>query len=199
LPGLAESCLDTLKATMVANLASLNTQIASRAVPISLLPTVVAGQIYIGDPETMPPATTNPFWLSVVGGGKADGKDTEIEIKQSGPGYWPTVYHNIYFYLHHDTFPAAGTLATDAFIQAEARERLRALVQDWLTWACFNNGTNYSITLGSRQFATAPAYDHLDEARISDVTKGFVFKSYGGTQGVLMAHFLHRGRVYGGF
>ena len=191
-PGIGEACLDALLALMVAKIGDLNTMLAL-APSISLGVSVDSTFFHIGDPDTMPDSATSPFWISVVGGGRADGRDTEVEIKQSGPGYWYTIYHNLYFYLHPQFGPS-----TDAFAQAATRERLRARVCDWLLYDVFNNGMNYTVTLGSQQMTNGTA-DTLDECRITDLTKGFVLKSFGTTQYVYMAHMVHRGRVYGGY
>lgn len=191
-PGIGEACLDALLGLMVAKISDLNTMLAL-APAISLGVSVDSTFFHIGDPDTMPDSAASPFWISVVGGGRADGRDTEVEIKQTGPGYWYQIYHNIYFYLHPQSLPG-----TDAFAQATTRERLRARVCDWLLYDVFNNGTNYTVTLGSQQM-TNGTYDTLDECKITDLTKGFVLKSFGTTQYVYMAHMVHYGRVYGGY
>lgn len=191
-PGPGEACLDALLALMVAKVSDLNTMIAlSPAVTIGV--TVDSTFFHIGDPDTMPDTALFPFWVTIVGGGKQDGRDTEVEIRQSGPGYWYTLYHNIYLYVHPESFPG-----TDAYVQAALRERFRARVCDWLIYDVFNNGTNATVTLGSQQM-TNGTFDTLDESRVEDLTKGFVLKSFGTTQYVYMAHLMHRGKIYGGF
>lgn len=191
-PGIGEATLDAILALMVAKVTDLNT-ILALSPALSIGATVDSSFFSIGDPDTLKDATTNPFWVTVVGGGRQDGRDTEVEIKQTGPGYWYTLHTNIYLYLHPQSFPGSN-----AFTQATNRERLRARICDWLLYDVFNNGTNYRVTLGSQQM-TNGTYDSLDEAKVTDVTKGFVLKSFGTAQYVFMAHFMHTGRVYGGY
>lgn len=191
LPGIDEACLDAILAAMVAKITDLNNVLSGASPAITLGETIDSTYFNIGDPETLPPSKS--FWVSVTGGGKQDGRDTTIAVKQALAGYNITKYHNIYFYLSPQAFPG-----TDAFAQATLRERFRARFMDWLLWDVFNTGANYELTLSSRLFSTAPAYDTLDECKITDVTKGFVAKSFGGTQWCFMSHALHYGVIYGG-
>jgi hypothetical protein len=193
--GLAEACLDGIKANIVNKLADLTTILAV-APAIALGPTgfaIDASFIRIGDPDKLPDDISDPFWITIVGGGRQDGRDTHVDWKASGPQFNATVWHNIYLYVHPDTFPGS-----DVNVQAETRERFRARVQDWLTWDCFNNLTNVEIPLVSQQFAVAPNNDKLTRAYVSDVSKGYVMKSFGQTQWLYMAHFLHEGMLLGG-
>jgi len=192
LPGLRESINDTLKALMVAKIADLNTQLHRRAAPLSAI-TAVAGQFYIGDFDTLPDPATNPFWITIIGGGRQDGRDMTAKIAQSGPGYRNDFYTNIFAYTHPQTFPGSSVA-----VQAEARERMRAILEDWLMGDVFNNGTNFDITLGSRQFAVAPDYDHLTYALATDVTAGISGKSFGQAQLIPMLHIVHAGWLQGG-
>jgi len=193
LPGLRESCLDTLVAAMTTKIADLETALTISPA-LSLGASITSGQFHVGDPDTLPDLSTSPFWVSVVGGGKRDGTDTEIEVKQSGPGFWLTVHTNIYLYLHPDAFPS-----TDAFSQATQRERFRARFTDWLRADVFNTPAAYSLTLGSKETTNGgPAYDELNESYIRDISMGYVLKSFGPSVWVFMAHYAHSGKIYGG-
>jgi len=192
LPGIREAINDALKSLIVAAIPDLNTQLARRSAPLSMI-TATSGQVMLGDFDTLPEAATNPFWITILGGGRQDGRDATVEIKQSGPGYWYTFYTNIFAYVHVQSFPG-----NSVSVQAEARERMRTILEDWLLGDVFNNATNFDITLGSRQMAVAPAYDALTYAYASDVTAGLSGKSFGQSQLVPMLHIVHQGKVFGG-
>ncbi len=193
-PGPGEAALDALVGLMTASdkLTLLNSVLALSPA-INLGVTVDSTFFSIGDVDTLRDSATFPFWVCVVGGGRQDGRDTEVEKKQNAGGLWYTLWHNIYIFVHPESLPS-----TDAITQAAARERLRARVCDWMMYGVFNNGVNETITLGSQQFLNG-TYDTLDECRVEDLTKGFILKSFGTTQFVYSAHFLHRGKIYGGF
>jgi hypothetical protein len=197
-PGPSESIRDTVVSTLQGSISVLDGVMSTISPAITLGVDLDSTFVNLGDPEVLPDAAEFPFWFCVVGGGKSDAKDEEVVRRQQN-GYWSTFYTNIYFYLHPSTFPTTSKTPAQAFVQAAQRERLRLRVTDWLVRGVFNNATNYSITLGSRQFATAPAYDHLDECFVSDITMGFIPKSFGGTQWVFMAHYIFRGKIYGGY
>ena len=198
--GFAEAMLDGLKSALVAKLSDLTLILAVSPV-IDLGTNLTAGFFRIGDVAKLPDPTVYPFWVCIVGGGRQDGRDQSWKINASGPQFRVETYHNIYFYLHPDSFPNTNGAngGTDDVEQAETRERFRARFQDWLVSDVFNNPNGFEITLTSRQFAVSPNFDKLTRAFITDVTKGYVMKSYGDTEGVFMAHFTHQGLLLGGY
>lgn len=190
-----EACLDAIKQRIVDNLSFLTTSLAVSPA-IELGPpgfAIDSTFVNIGDPDTLPDQTTPTFWITICGGGKSDGRDQHIEINASGPQFRVHAYHNIYFYLHPEAF-----MGTDVYVQAELRERFRARVQGFLTWKCFNSPQNFEIPLTSRQFAVAPNFDKLTRSMVTDVSKGFVMKSFGGSDWTFMAHFALEGLLLGG-
>ena len=203
--GVAEAMLDGLKSACIAKLSDFTLTLAVS--PVIALGTALSPSFFrIGDVAAMPDSIDFPFWVCIVGGGRQDGRDQHYEITASGPQFRVNVWHNIYFYLHPDTFPntngpvdASGNPTTDPLEQAETRERFRARFQDWLVNDVFNNPAGHEIILTSRQFAVAPNFDKLTRAYITDVTKGYVMKSFGDSDGVFMAHFVHEGLLLGGY
>jgi hypothetical protein len=190
--GLAEACLDGIKASIVAGIDDLNTILGvSPAINLGIV--IDDTFVNIGDPDTLPDQDIPTFWITLCGGGKSDGRDQHIEINASGPQYRVSAYHNIYCYLNPNVFPGI-----DVYAQAELRERFRARLQDWLTWRIFNNITGIEITLTSRQFAVSPKYDVLTRSMITDVSKGYVMKSFAGSDWVFMTHFMHEALLLGG-
>jgi hypothetical protein len=193
-PGIGEARYDAIKARMVAKLSDLQTAIAGISPAITLGVSLTSACVHIGDPEKLPAQATNPFWFAIVGGGKQDGRDQSIDLKASGAIFDRQIYTNIYWYLHPDTLPES-----DEFDQAEARERLRERVSDWILGDCFNLAAGMDLTLTSREYIPAPNYDTLREGYVHEITKGYVQKSFGSGMWVFHAHYMHQARIYGGY
>jgi len=197
--------LNALKQKMIDNITLLQTTLALN--PVIDLGTPLTGTFFrIGDIARMPSGTDFPFWVAVVGGGRQDGRDQSWKLNASGPQFRGNVWHNIYMYIHPDTFANElgpkdenGEPTTDPLIQAEDRERFRARFQDWLVNGVFNTPSNHEITLASSQLRVPPGFDKLTRCFVSEVTKGWTTKSYGDSEDVMMIHFMHEGLLLGGY
>lgn len=190
--GVREAVLDAIKGMMVAKMDDLTAVLTSVTPKIDLTYPVSAEQFGLGDPDKVPEdASKFPFWVTIVKGGKRDGRDTEFEINASGGIFKKTISTNIYFYLHPKVF-----LIDDIFAQAELRERLRARFQDWMCDDVFCIYDALTVQLASQTYAP-PAYDTMDEAFIQEITDGYVLKSFANNLWVQSAHFTHRCCVYG--
>jgi len=187
-PGMQEARLDAIRDQMRSRIADIQSALTGVTPALSGI-TVTTGMFYIGDPDSIPDGTTNPFWVCVVGGGKQDGRDWESKQEFIGENiYHNDVYTNIYVYIHQDTFPGV-----DAFVQAEYRERLRSRICDWIRLDCFNNHDALSIPLASAEYGTSN--DHLDKSWVSEFTMGYAPKGYGPTVYLYSAHAMHSAEI----
>ena len=203
LPGIREASLDAIRSCMTNNLDALNAALTGVVPPLALGVTVQPTQFLIGDPYTVPKVDTNPFWITVLGGGDRDGTDSEQELYYIDPGFHITLHTNIYVYIHPDSFPNI-----DPFLQEELRERLLTRLVDWLTVDVFNKKGNPAnpnlidagiiIPLGSRVFSVDPAFDTMDRGTVSTVRMGSITKSYAQTMQIRSAELHHIAHVYGG-
>ena len=185
--GVREAILYAVKGLLVAKISDLDAALKNISPAVNTGSSVTAGQFYVGDFAILPDQTTNPWWVTICKGGRADGRDTEIGLLASGGIFEKTFWTNIYFYLHPDTFPTD----TDAIAQAEKREVLRARFEDWLLDDVLCTFANLTVTLASQTYAP-PADDTIDESYVRAVTDGYETKSFGGSQDVQTQHFLHQ-------
>lgn len=182
LPGLDEAVRSAIKTLIVNSLTDLNTALArDSATPM----TWTSGQVIIGDPMRLSASR-----ISILGGSEGDGTDMSIRQVMSPTIYEEVVTTNIYVYIWPDEFPQAG-----AETQETMRELALSRVCDHLRVRVLNDPANASITLTSREYGIAPAYDALQMCKVTKVLKTWAFKDFGKQTEVRTAHLIHEGTI----
>lgn len=198
LPGIDEARLDAIANLLsdATNIANLNTMLTRDALWSQ---TVTSAMVSIGDPQILPAVADAPLIISVVGGGRYDELDMEIEYRYidqtAQSGFRHEIYTNIYVYIHPDAVPSDSTSWSTIRTQAAKRERVRARVCDWLRKGVLNAPGNIALTLASREWTVSPNYDVLDRCHVQSVYKGYFEKGLGGSKPVYGAHLVHAGRI----
>jgi hypothetical protein len=186
MPGIGEARLDALQALIIASLPDLNAALARDGKsPLSFAPE----QVIQGDPETVTGSL-----ICLVGGGKQDGTDLEVEgrfiPRGDCSGYQETVSTNIYVYIGPNDMRTDDLLA-----YVQYRETTRQRVVDHLRKRVFNCAAGASIVLSSREHTTSPDFDTLHDGMAHAVYMGLVSKGSAGSFNVWCAHLVHEGRL----
>lgn len=193
-PGIREATKDAILGLMRAKIPDL--QAAMNGISPSVLTGVAVSpnQFYFGDFDTLPDPATNPFWVTVEGGGKNDSTDAEYSQHATGANHEWEFWTNIYWYLHPTLFPTSGAAA-----QAEERSRFRDRFHDWLVGDVLNTYSAHGIALGSYQFngVQSEIPDNLRDCMVRRVTAAWAQKSFGASQWVYYLHFCHYANAYG--
>ena len=174
LPGLDEAVREALRALVAGSLTTLNARLARDAATPMLF---ASGQVVLGDSVHLTASR-----ISIVGGGEADGRDMLVERHLAPNIYRVDVSTNLYVYLHPDEMTS----------DSPAPEAHMARIELALSRVCdhlrplLNAGS--TLTLGSREYAAAPAYDVLMDCHVREIAKGVVPKSHGQSLEVPSAH-----------
>lgn len=188
LPGIDEARLLALQAMIVASLTDLNSALNRD----SLSPmTLQSSQIILGDPEAL-----DTSLICIVGGGKHDATDMEIEglfmPRQNTSGRKVTLFTNMYVYLHPNEMHPAND---DPLQHVAYREMARARICDHIRYRVFNAAQGAVIQLTSQEFTSGGEFDTLKDCHIKQIAKGMTPKNAGGVQMVCSAHLMHCGYI----
>jgi hypothetical protein len=172
LPGLSEAAPDALIARMTANLALLNARLnLDGRTPVS---TVLAAQIYLGDPDTLPASLANPVWFAVVGGASDSAVELEPEMVTFGDNH---PYSNPYFATITAYAHPQHLFGTEPHTAEAIRHRALSRMADWLRADVFNTQDALIIPLASQEYSAGTTFDQLKcgslrRARRADAMKG---------------------------
>lgn len=195
--GIDEARLIALSDLLKANLASLNAMLTRDG--LWTRGSITSDMVVKGDPTKLPAVSEAPLMLCVVGGGRYDELDMEMDYafidQTDNSGFRLQIYTNILVYLHPDAVAEDATTWAAIKQQAEHQETVRARVCDWARKGVLNARANISIALTSQEFNASPAFDALDRCHVSKIYKGHFDKSFGGSERVYGAHIVHLGRV----
>jgi hypothetical protein len=185
LPGVNEARYDAIRDTLVANLASLNTTLQRGGIWPEALE-ITANMIVIGDPATAPDWKDAPIFITIDG----EDDDCEITFRTMESSHTNGTYHEfetiIMIYPHPMALPFVNSVTT--------RERVLARAVDWATDGVLNAKANQKITMASRVYHAAPAFDYLTGI-VERVEKDWFAKSFGKHSRVRAARLTHKGKV----